>query len=158
MVAGDQVDLFGPTGPRHAACDDATRALAATLPPRLRLGGRYQQFLLDTGATHCACAHPRMPGVGAQWQAAPGRPGSPRLARWLLHGSQTYEAARTRYAPFDRLLDPDPAVRSELATASAAALREGRDVTVIANNKAEGSAPLTLRELAAALVRQLAAA
>jgi hypothetical protein len=68
--------------------------------------------------------------------------------RWLLRRNRRYDEARERYAPFDSLREPDPESRYDLAKAVAAALGEQRPVFVIANNKAEGSAPLTLIELA----------
>jgi uncharacterized protein YecE (DUF72 family) len=117
------------------------------------LTATYARVLQETGAIHGACAHPRMPDVAEQFARAPGAPGSSRLIRWLLHPGQSYEGARARYAPFDRLVDPDERVREQVAAQSVAALAAGRDVTVIANNKAEGSAPLTLRQLAVATDR-----
>jgi hypothetical protein len=64
-----------------------------------------------------------------------------------------YDEARTRYAPFDRLLDPDIPTRGTLAHLIHVAIKSGQPSYVIANNKAEGSAPLTLIELAKAVVR-----
>ena len=73
------------------------------------------------------------------------------MIRWLLRRNRRYEEARTLFAPFDSLQEPDPGTRTHLAAAAAAALAQARQVFVIANNKAEGSAPLTLIELARAL-------
>ena len=66
-----------------------------------------------------------------------------------------YAAAREQYAPFNRLVDEDLPTRTALAERAAATLIAGRSVTVIANNKAEGSAPLTLERLARAIARAL---
>lgn len=96
------------------------------------------------------------PAVGAVQQPAPvlgacgacGNTSGALIVRWMLHSGLMYEEARERYAPFDRLVDEDPASRlaiAELALATAAARNP---VYVIANNKAEGSAPLTLFRLA----------
>ena len=74
--------------------------------------------------------------------------------RWLLHPGATYEAARRRYAPFDRLVDPDPNVRGEIATAALDALESGREALIIVNNKAEGSAPLGIVALARHMASQ----
>ncbi len=104
--------------------------------------------LEDTGAVPCFNVHPRTPPLAEQ-VARHGRP-LPRavVVRWMLHRSFRYEAARTRYAPFDRLVDPDPGSREAVAELALEAARQGRPVFVIANNKAEGSAPLTLEALA----------
>ena len=102
----------------------------------------------DAGAVPCFNVHPRTPPLAEQL-ARHGRP-LPRavVVRWMLHRSFHYEAARTRYAPFDRLVDPDPGSRAAVAELTLEAVRQGRPVFVIANNKAEGSAPLTLEALA----------
>ena len=66
----------------------------------------------------------------------------------MLRPGRGYEEARSRYAPFSRLVDEDPDAREEIARLSVAhALRES-SVFVVANNKAEGSAPLTVFRLA----------
>jgi uncharacterized protein YecE (DUF72 family) len=122
------------------------------------LGADYDALLADAGAVHGACAHPRMPSVPAQLAATPRALGGPLVVRWLLHPGQSYEAARRRYAPFDRLLDPDPATRGEIATVAAAALDTGREVLVIVNNKAEGSAPPGIVALARHMASQAGAA
>jgi hypothetical protein len=58
---------------------------------------------------------------------------------------------RLRYQPFGRLVDEDPGVRGTVADLVRDAARAGRPAFVIANNKAEGSAPLTLVALARAI-------
>ena len=125
---------------------------ASLLTPRL------VDALRETGVAYCIGLHDRMPPVERQLRAL-GRlhadgPG-PLVARWTLHAGIGYEAARHRYAPFDALLDPDPASRLPLAAACAATLIAGQPVTVIANNKAEGSAPRTLALLAEAIAASL---
>lgn len=124
----------------------------ALLTPRL------VDRLRDAGVAYCLGLHDRMPPVERQLRAQarlhPGGPG-PLVARWSLHRGIGYEAARRRYAPFRTLLDSDPATREPLAQAAAEALLAGQPVTVIANNKAEGSAPLTLAALAASIAAAL---
>ncbi|MEN0021548.1 MAG: DUF72 domain-containing protein, partial [Planctomycetota bacterium] len=58
---------------------------------------------------------------------------------------------KARYQPFNRIVDRDAATRSAAASLMRAAARQSVDGFVIANNKAEGSAPLTAIELAKAL-------
>ena len=143
---------------------DFVQALPRALPAGARyavelrdpplLTPRLVDLLRDTGVEYCIGLHDRMPPIARQLRAHerlhPGHSG-PLVVRWTLHAGIGYEAARTRYAPFTRLLDPDPATRGPLAAHAAATLLAGQPVTVIANNKAEGSAPLTLAALADAI-------
>jgi uncharacterized protein YecE (DUF72 family) len=143
---------------------DQLRAFLQAMPPSVRfaiewrdaalLGADYEALLADTGAVHGYNAHPRMPRLTRQL-ARPGR--GLCVVRWLLERGQAYEEARSRYAPFDRLVDPDPQTRGELVSVVAQALQNGDEGLVIINNKAEGSAPLSVemlaREFAARLVQ-----
>ena len=74
------------------------------------------------------------------------------LARWMLRRDLDYETARQRFAPFDRLAAEDPPSRRELAQLVRAASSRDQPALVIVNNKAEGSAPLSIERLAAELV------
>ena len=77
--------------------------------------------------------------------------------RWNLHSGFGYDEAKARYEPFDRLVDEDPVARAALAALAFETLGAGESVYVIANNKAEGSAPLTLTRLAEAVRGRLQA-
>jgi len=66
----------------------------------------------------------------------------------MLHSGMEYETARERYHPFDRLVDEDPSARGQIATTVLDVTVAERPAFVIANNKAEGSAPLSLTLLA----------
>lgn len=139
------------------------RALPRGLPYAIEfrdpamLGPDYDALLADAGAVHGACAHPRMPPVATQFGPNARAIRGPLVVRWLLHPGATYEAARQRYAPFDRLVDPDPVARGEIATEALRALESGRDALIIVNNKAEGSAPLGIVALARHMASQLGA-
>lgn len=111
---------------------------------------RYADALARNGVTHCFNVHPRMPLVTEQAALLGERAwlSGSVVCRWMLHPSQDYEAARERYFPFDRLVDPDPKNRGAVADVLEKVLATGNDVYVIANNKSEGSAPLTLFTLA----------
>jgi uncharacterized protein YecE (DUF72 family) len=113
------------------------------------LGSEYERALRAAGAVHCANVHSRMPPVDRQ--VSPTGKG-PLLIRWMLHPGDDYESAGARYAPFDRLRDPDKLNRDRIATMVGAGLSAGRDIHVIAANNAEGCAPLTLCELAKTIV------
>jgi uncharacterized protein YecE (DUF72 family) len=114
------------------------------------LGSEYEGVLRAAGAVHCANVHSRMPPVDEQVRSAKAK--GPLLIRWMLQPGDDYESAGARFAPFDRLREPDKLNRDRIATMVGAGLSAGRDVHVIAANNAEGSAPLTLYELAKTIV------
>jgi uncharacterized protein YecE (DUF72 family) len=111
----------------------------------------YAEALAATGACHCLTVHPSMPALAEQARIARVERGPALVARWMLGGGRRYDEARERYAPFDRLVDEDLPTRTDLATRCAAAARDGRPVFVTVNNKAEGSAPLSVFRLAEAI-------
>ena len=113
------------------------------------LGSEYEEMLREAGAVHCANVHARMPPVDRQVSAS-GQ--GPLLIRWMLRPGDDYESAGARFAPFSGLQEPDKLNRDRIAAWVRQGLSSGRDVHVIAANNAEGSAPLTLRELAKTIV------
>lgn len=123
---------------------------------------RFVRMLRQAGARLCLGIHARMPPAARQAAAlrtmdcdAPGEDwqlAGPLVARWSLHGGFRYEDAKSRYAPFDRLIDPDLTTRGALAHLLHVAIRSSQPAYVIINNKAEGSAPLSCVELARAVV------
>lgn len=125
---------------------------------------RLVRTLRDCGARLCIAIHPRMPAAARQSAALRAmdalddegddwRLKAPLVVRWNLGAGLRYEDARARYAPFDRLVDPDIPTRGTLAHLIHVAIKSEQPSFIIASNKAEGSAPLTLIELAKAVVR-----
>ncbi|MFM7136946.1 MAG: DUF72 domain-containing protein [Planctomycetota bacterium] len=108
----------------------------------------------DAGGVPCLAIHARMQPVAEQARAfgldAAGC-GLPLVARWNLHAGRRYEEAKVDYAPFDRLVEEDLPTRTALANLARAAAQSSRDVFITINNKAEGSAPLSVARLAAAI-------
>lgn len=115
----------------------------------------YVQALAAAGATHCYSVHPSMPTVAEQRAQCPFA--REVVVRWMLQPGSTYEDAKEHYEPFDRLVDPDPASRSEVADLIAEALARSLPVTTVVNNKAEGSSPLSIGLLAKAIRDRLPA-
>lgn len=113
---------------------------------------RYLDALAVSAAVHCYNVHPRMPTVAEQLAVTGGCEFRALVVRWMLGGDQEFEAARERYAPFDRLVDEDPGNRASIAALCVDAIASGLPVYTIANNKAEGSAPLTIFKLADRIV------
>lgn len=113
----------------------------------------YCDALIDAGAVHCFNVHPSMPPLQEQYRLA-GAAAVPQLAvRWMLHPTQRYETAQSRYEPFDRLVDEDPNSRQAIAAMCLDAVAAQRPALVIVNNKAEGSSPLSMIKLAEHLVQ-----
>ncbi len=125
---------------------------AVELRDREPLGPETMRALAESGARLCLGVHARMPPVQVQAAAATSLGPGPLVVRWNLHAGFAYEEAKSRYAPFDRLVDEDPATRLSIAGLCRECASRGDEAWVIANNKAEGSAPLTLERLARAIV------
>ena len=109
------------------------------------------RMLGEQGVRYCVGLHDRMPEVERQetaLEALDGDTPGDLVVRWNLHRGFLYQAAKQRYEPFDRLVDEDPETRRILARMAARAFKAGRKVWITANNKAEGSAPLSLVKLA----------
>lgn len=161
---------FPPLGPRVlrwrsellARLSSFLRELPRDLPPQMRyavewrdgemLGEDYHAVLAEHGVVHGYAAHPRLPAITSQTSCELARHAEPAplVIRWLLHPTRTYEGAKAAYAPFDRLIDADVQTRAQIVELARSALDRGQPVTVIVNNKAEGSAPLGILALAEA--------
>ncbi len=118
----------------------------------------FTALLKASGATYCLGLHAKLPPIGEQLpilrQLWPG----PLVCRWNLHskhGKFGYQAAKDSYEPFDKLVDEDLATRAVLAKVIAGTLKGGKSVLVTINNKAEGSAPLSVQRLAEAVAQRL---
>ena len=112
-------------------------------------------LLRDAGARYCLGLHPKLPPLHEQLPLLRALWPGPLVVRWnlnRLHGPHGYEAAEKRYGEFDTMLDPDPDTRAELARVIRGTAGAGQDCFVTISNKAEGSAPLSVRALAQAVV------
>lgn len=116
--------------------------LTADLTEALRHGGAHPVHAV----------HPRLPALSRQGALFAALPAGPLIVRWMLRPNRGYEEARLSYRPFDRLCEPDPSTRDQIVALVSEGLAKGREVYVIANNKAEGSAPLSLLGLAEVLL------
>jgi uncharacterized protein YecE (DUF72 family) len=110
--------------------------------------------LEDVGAIPVLSAWGHLPPLPQQAWRLRARAASALVVRWMLPPELGYQEARELYAPFDRLANENPAVRGDIAGLAVEALAEGRPVYVTIN-KAEGSAPVSVERLAAAVVARL---
>ncbi|MBV8036991.1 DUF72 domain-containing protein [Roseateles sp.] len=112
-------------------------------------------LLRDTGARYCLGLHPKLPPLAEQLPLLRALWPGPLVARWnlnRLHGAYGYEEAEKKYGEFGEMLDPDPETRTELARVIRGTAGAGQDVFVTISNTAEGSAPLSVRALAQAII------
>ena len=167
--AGPLVFQFPPLGRRLLSDVPKLSARIAAFMAVLPRGPRYAvevrdpqlvceafaRSLEDAGAVPCLAVHARMPPVDEQ-AAAFGLDQTncplPLVARWNLHAGRGYEDAKAGYFPFNRLIEEDLPSRTALARFARIAATADRDVFITINNKAEGSAPLSVQRLAAQIM------
>lgn len=119
---------------------------------------QFVNALRDTSATYCMGLHAKMPRIADQLPILRALWPGPLVCRWNLnpiHGAFGYENAQKAYEPYDKIHDPDPETREALVRVIAGTAKAGQNVFVTLSNKAEGSAPLSVIELARALRSQM---
>ncbi|WP_404990123.1 DUF72 domain-containing protein [Caballeronia sp. LZ065] len=124
---------------------------AVEIRDAVMLTPRFIRALREAKVRYCIGVHARMPDVRRQAKALAllDETGmGPLVVRWSLHSGFRYEQAKAKYEPFDRIVDEDLDTREALADLAAQYAIAGQPVVIAANNKAEGSAPLTCFELA----------
>lgn len=118
---------------------------------------RFARALRTSGSSLCFTFHPTMPSLLEQlaWAERHGLLESkgPLVARLMLPRATTYADRKQVCMPFNRLVDVQESMRAHVVELVARAVRAGRNVFVLVNNKAEGSAPLTIRALAERLAK-----
>ena len=111
----------------------------------------FAALLRSCGATYALGLHAKLPPIEAQLPLLRALWPGPLVCRWNLHrkhGAYGYEEAKRLYGDFSRLVDPDPDTRNTLARVIAGTTGAGQPAYVTLGNKAEGSAPLSVRALA----------
>lgn len=115
------------------------------------LTANFVDVLRGAGATYCLGLHAKMPRIEEQLPLLRALWPGPLVCRWNLnprHGAYGYEAAKDLYSPFDSLVHPDTQTRTALTRVIQGTASAGQNVFVTISNKAEGSAPLSVIELA----------
>jgi len=121
---------------------------AVELRDRALFTARYRDVLRAHGVAHVLSQWSRMPTFGEQL-AVPGvLTADFCVARLLLPKNTRYAQLKEAFDPFDTLVAPQPALRTEVCRLIAQTAEEQREAFVLVNNKAEGSAPLTIRAIA----------
>ena len=109
---------------------------------------RFFKCLDTTGVRFCVASHARMPTPHEQIERSLSMDAGPFIARWSLHSGFKYETAKAKYFPFNQLVDEDPDSRGSLVEECIRTLDAGFPAYVVINNKAEGSAPLSVEKFA----------
>lgn len=153
MAPQDVVELGGPLGfPArvHRFLSALPRGTFYALEVRnaALIGPALADALYAARAAPCLLAYPHLPDLATQARLLQIERSPALVVRWMLQRSMTHEGAGAKYAPFDRLQDPDPETRGQLARLIVDMLRRNRPALIIVNNNAEGCAPRSIRLLA----------
>jgi uncharacterized protein YecE (DUF72 family) len=114
----------------------------------------YARVLTHHGAGHVYNLWTAMPMPAEQAQALPPETMPFVMVRLLLRPGTTYNEQREVFAPFDRIVAPFEQMREEVTGILARAVARAIPAYVLVNNKAEGSAPLTVEALASRLAEE----
>jgi uncharacterized protein YecE (DUF72 family) len=112
----------------------------------------YFAVLRDHGVAHVFNSWTRMPPIGEQLLLHESVTAGFVVARALLRPGRTYAQAVDAFAPYDHIQDANPALRQDLVALARTAINLRIPAYVIANNRAEGCAPLTVAAVAELLL------
>ena len=138
--------------------DDFFGALPRTAPYSVEL--RNPEFLLPEyfavlrahGVGHVFNSWTAMPRIGEQLLLHDAITAPFVVSRVLLRPGRKYDQAVDLFAPYDRIREPNPELRGDVAALAKTAHDLRIPAYIIVNNRAEGSAPETIREVARLVV------
>jgi uncharacterized protein YecE (DUF72 family) len=113
----------------------------------------YFAVLRTHGVAHLFNSWTRMPSIGEQFLLHDTVTADFLVARALLRPGRTYAKAVDTFAPYTHVQDENPELRGDLAALAKAALELRVPAYLIVNNRAEGSAPLTILAVARQLLQ-----
>ena len=108
----------------------------------------YRAILARHGIGHTYNYWSAMPGLMAQAEIVTPEAVPFAVIRLLLRPGTWYQEQRDRFEPFNALVAPDALMRQDVVELSDRVLTSGRKLWVLVNNKAEGSSPRSIMELA----------
>jgi uncharacterized protein YecE (DUF72 family) len=129
--------------------------ISVELRDRRLITPTYTSVLNQNAAAHVLNYWSAMPLPGEQAALVDVAAAPFTVIRLLLRPGTRYEARRDSFRPFNRIVDPDDRLRRDVTRLITDASGRQQPVYVLVNNKAEGSAPLTIRALAEQLVAEL---
>lgn len=107
----------------------------------------YFACLAKHGISHVFNSWTKMPTIEEQLAAAETFDAPSYVSRLLLQPGTKYEEAVEAFSPYDKLVEPQPALRAGVMALIQRAQKMGKPAYVFVNNRAEGSAPLTIAEV-----------
>lgn len=102
------------------------------------------EAMLDLGITPCLSGWSGLPPIAEQALRLRADRAPIQVIRWMLPIGRGYDETKAAFEPFDRLVEPDPDTRAQIV----ALIKKAEETYVIVNNKAEGSSPLSIIEIA----------
>ncbi|MFI5210319.1 MAG: DUF72 domain-containing protein [Gemmatimonadales bacterium] len=141
----DRLDAFFTLLPREGRYAVELRNQEFLAPP-------YFAVLREHGVAHVFNSWTRMPPVGEQAELPGAFTAAFVVARILLRPGRYYAEAVDEFAPYDRIRDPNPELRRDVASLVEQARRLRVPAYILVNNRAEGSAPRTIAAIARLLV------
>ncbi|MDF0666666.1 MAG: DUF72 domain-containing protein [Nitrospira sp.] len=112
------------------------------------LGPDYRTVLENHGVAHVYNHWSYMPPLLEQHRRMQERFTAPfTVIRVLTPLNMSYEVAKKRAAPYNRIVGVLPQMRKETVTLMQQAVGENRRAYVLVNNRSEGNAPSTVQEL-----------
>jgi uncharacterized protein YecE (DUF72 family) len=137
----DQLDEFFTRLPREY------RYAVELRNPEL-LTGLHGEVLKRHGVAHVFNSWTEMPAIGEQLDSPWTFSADFTVARALLKPGRRYTDAVKQFQPYDRVQEPLPDLRRDLVRLVSAAQRRRIEAFILANNRAEGNAPGTIRAVA----------
>ncbi len=139
---------------RRVMFEDKLEAFLRELPAGTRLAielrelrfatERYFELLRAYGAVHCLNHWTNMPRIAEQMKEPHVLDGPFVMARLMLPQGRSYELMKAKFEPFDRIVEPAPTMRADVAELVRRTGELGKETYVLVNNKVEGSSPLTV--------------
>jgi uncharacterized protein YecE (DUF72 family) len=137
---------------------DQLDAFLAELPSDFRYAVELRNPELFTGlhgevlkrhrVAHVFNSWTEMPTIGEQLEQPWTLPADFTVVRALLKPGRRYADAVKAFEPYDRIQEPQPELRRDLVEIIKEVLRRRIEAFILANNRAEGNAPGTIREVA----------
>ena len=145
----DRLDAFFAALPREGGGRYAVEVRNAEF-----LSPAYFAVLREHDVGHVFNSWTRMPSIGMQLELPGSLTAGFLVARALLRPGRSYADAVDRFQPYDRIREPNPELRADLARLVREAERLRIPAYILVNNRAEGSAPLTIAAIAGMLEQQ----
>jgi uncharacterized protein YecE (DUF72 family) len=141
----DLLDRFFSRLPRDVPYAVELRNQEFLAPP-------YFAVLREHNVAHVFNSWTRMPAIGEQLEIPGSLSALFTVARVLLRPGRTYNDAVDAFAPYDRVQDPNPELRRDVAKLIRQAAQLRIPAYILVNNRAEGSAPHTIQAIARLLL------